>query len=487
MQLPFGPLAPDAKETAPGVVMTAQNVLPLIEGYGPASSLVTPAAATALSAAPRGVQSLVLRDGAYVVYGFTETTIEQLQSDDSWTEIEDGFNCTAGDDWSSVHFGNFLLSTNTTDGMQAYNVEAGGAVSAIADAGDPRSIFTCANVVVALDCLDNASERNNKLIRTSAFGDHTNWKTKGADYQPLEDGEELIGGVDLKNNAAVVFQSDAMRLMQFGNAGGGAMFSMQKIADGRGSVGARSIVSFDGTVFWLASNGFWQFSLGGLKPIGSGKIDQWFFDTVDVSRLDEVQGSVDPNRKMVWWRFPSSVITSETVFADLIGYSWEFDRWVTAKANTAYLSRIATPGYVLDAMDDFGPLDSIDIPLDSRFWEGGAPLFAALDSEYKFATFSGGAMAPLIQTRTANSPVSGLITSVTPISDAETGMVALGASDRLADTLTFKPAVGVKPSGRCPTRIRGKNMAARWTNDLNADWTYVKGLDHIEAAGGGKR
>lgn len=487
MQIPFGPLAPDAKATAGGVVMKAQNVLPLVEGYGPVSSLITPAAAEALSAAPRGIASLVLRGGAYSVFAFTETKIEQLQSDDTWNDIATGFSCTVGDDWSTVHFGNYLLATNTTDGLQAYDAETGGSVSAVDAAGDPRFVFSCANVVVALDCLDNGGNRNNRLIRTSAFGDHTNWKTKGADYQPLEDGEELIGGVDLKNNAAVVFQADAMRLMQFGNAGGGAMFSLQKIADGRGSVGARSIVAFDGVTYFLAPNGFWQFSLGGLKPIGAGKVDQWFFDTVDVSRLAEVQGSVDPNRKMVWWRFPSATITSETVFDDLIGYSWEFDRWVTAKAQTAYLSRIATPGYVLDAMDDFGVLDGIDIPLDSRFWEGGAPLFAALDDEYKFATFSGGAMAALIESRTANSPVSALITSCTPISDATTGTVALGVSDRLADALTWKPAVSVKPSGRCPQRARGKNVAARWGAPANADWTYAKGIDHIEAATGGVR
>src|SRR5690606_21013265 len=122
-------------ETAGGVVMRAQNVLPLIEGYGPMPSLQTPAAAAALSGPPRGIASLVLRDGAYVVYGFTETTIEQLQADDTWTEIENGFSCTAGDDWSNEHFGNFLLATNTTDGLQAYDIEAAGSVSAVADAG----------------------------------------------------------------------------------------------------------------------------------------------------------------------------------------------------------------------------------------------------------------------------------------------------------------------------------------------------------------
>ncbi|SDG34572.1 hypothetical protein SAMN04487974_102124 [Pelagibacterium luteolum] len=487
MQVPFGPLAPDAKATAPGVVMTAQNVLPLPEGYGPMRRLVAAASAAALSANPRGLISLVQRNGAYQVFAFTETTIQEMQADFTWVVTASGLSCTAGDDWSSVHFGDQLLATNTTDGLKAYNIELGGSVSAVADAGAPRSVFSCANVVVALDTLDNSGTRNNRLIRTSAFGDHTNWKTKGADYQPLDDGQELICGVSLKNNAAVVFQADAMRLMQFGNAGGGATFSLQSIADGRGAVGERSVISFDGVCYFLASNGFWKFSMNGLTPIGSGKVDQWFFDNVEISRLSEVQGSVDPSRKMVWWRFPSTAIGESVIFDDMIGYSWEFDRWVTAKVSTSYLSRIATPGYTLDSMDSFGPLDSIDIPLDSRFWAGGAPLFAAINADLKFATFSAGALAPLIQSRTANSPRSGLITSCTPLTDAANCTVALGVSDKLSDALTWKAASSIKPSGRVPLRGRGKNVSFRWANAQDEEWEYVKGVDHIDAGAGGVR
>lgn len=488
--IPFGPFEPDKMETRGGIAMVAENVLPLPEGYGPFPGLSSVSGSTALSAAPRGLITVVLRAGDYKVYGFTESTLESLGTDFTWSTVDTGYSCTSGDDWSSVHFGNQLLYTNTTDGLYAYDLEAGGTPSSISAAGDPREVFTASNVVIGLDCLDRSSTRDNRLIRNSAFGDHTNWSTNGADYQPLEDGEELIAGKDLKNGAAVIFQKNAMRLMQFGNAGGGAVYSLQKIADGRGSVGARSVVSFDGVVYWLATNGFWKFSLGGgLVPIGSGKIDEWFFDHVDDSDLSGVQGSVDPTRKIVWWRWPSSSITSSEVFDDMIGYSWAYDRWVTAKVQTTYLSRIATPGYDLATADAaFSTLDGApDLPVGDRFWQGGQATFAALDENRKYAPFGGDALAATIETHTINQPTSGLMSSLTPLTDADNGTVQVGIKDALKGDLKWKKAISIQPSGRCPVRARGKNMRFRLNVAAAESWTYAKGVDHFDATRGGPR
>lgn len=489
--LPFGPLEPDKQETHPGISMVAQNLLPLAGGgYGPLPGLSTPTGATALSGAPRGLTTLVLRDGSYKVFGFTSAKIEELQSDYTWLDIGAGYTCTPGDDWSSGHFGDKLLATNTTDGMQAYDVEAGGAVSTISDAGAPREIFVTSNMVVGLDCLDRSGVRNNRLIRNCAFGDHTNWETNGADYQPLQDGEELICGRDLKNGAAVIFQKNAMRLMQFGNAGGGALYSLPKIAGGRGSIGAKSVVSFDGAVYWLATNGFWRFSLnGGLEPIGSGRIDEWFFDRVDQSSLSGVQGSIDPFRKIVWWRWPSSTITSDEVFDDIIGYSWAYDRWVTGSIQTTYLGQIASPAYTLATLDSaFGTLADIpDIGLGDRFFQGGESVFAALDNERKFAPLNGSNLAATCETMTINSPKSGKLTSLTLLGSAQNATIQIGTKDALSDSIDWISPVSIESSGEAPVAARGKNMRVRVNVAAGEGWDYVKGVDHFSVRSGGRR
>lgn len=479
-QFNFGPLAPDQGTGTPGICTVANNVLPKPNGYGPAPQMVTQGT-TALPGAARGAITCIKRDGTTQVYFFTADAFYGLGADYNFTEIDDGYNCTSGDDWSLEQFGNMLLYTNTTDGLWAYDIEAGGAPSYIAAAGDPREIFVVANMVFALDCKDDAAARDNRLIRNSDFNDHTDWSGGSADYQPLEQGAELIAGVSLKAGAAVIFQREAMRLIQFGNAGGGALYSLQEIANGRGAVGKKSIIGFDGAVYFLATNGFWQFSGGQLTPIGDGFIDKWFLAQVPALDLKTVQAAIDPARKVVLWLYPTSGL--------VIGYSWGnvTNRWFTWSTTAVTLSRLATSGYTWDAAGAIWATwdDMPSIPFDDRFWQGGQQFLAALDNDLKYASFSGLSAAPTIQTGLNNAPVTTLIGWATPIDDCATSQLSLGVSDALSTTPTWKPAASKVRAGRVPLRGRGMNIAFEWTAPAGATWSYAHGCDHVVAAPGG--
>lgn len=488
MQFPFGPFEPDAGELEPGVCMVADGVLPQRAGYGPAAALNVSSGAAALAANPRGVISVVLNDGTWKVFAFTGTDVYELQSDYTWTDLGTTISVTAGDDVSAIHFGDYLLFTNTTDGLVSYNVETPAGFTSVSAAGAPRFVFTCANMVFGLDCLDNVGDRDNRLIRNSDFNSFTNWTTGAADYQPLEDGGALIAGFDLKDGAALILQERAIRLLQFGNAGGGALYALRKVADGLGSVGAKSCVGYDGAVYWLATDGFRKFSLGGgIQTIGAGKVDDWFFNAVDQSALSGVQGEVDPYTKMIWWRYKAQGAASDTVYDQMIGYSWQWDRWVTNSVSTTYLANIATPGVTLDSMDSYGVLDDIDIPLDSRAFQGGQPLFGALNSALKFGTFSGSNQEAVLTTSTAISPTTALIAWATPVDDASSGTLELGVKDEPADSIVWKTGAAKVSSGRAPLRGRGKLLAFRRTVSAGANWTYARGVDFVGAAGGGPR
>lgn len=487
MDFPFGPWEPDRGETSPGRTFDASGVVPQAEGWGPMSSLSVSSGATALADTPRGVYTLTSNDGTWEVYAATATDLYKMQTDYSFTSVDTSRNLTAGDDWSMTKFGSKLLYTNTTDGLLAYDVEAGGSAVAVSAANAPRQIFVVANQVVGLDCLDSLGDRNNRLLRTSAFSDHTNWSTDGADYQSLEDGGALVGGGALSETAAVIYQERSIRLMDYTTAGSGAYFALRLIASETGSIGARSLAFADGRGFSAATDGFYMVTLGGgLVPIGTERINRWFLGTVDQANLPLVQASIDPLRKIVWWRMKRAVDLSTTVSEIIFGYAWQLDRWVPpALVQTSYLCKSATPGYTTDTADSLGLLDTIDTPLDSRFWQGGQPLFAALDGSFKFGTFAGGAMAAMLQTATSNSPVSGLIGRATPIDDAADGTLALGVKDDLADDITWKAGAAKGRAGRVPLRGRGMNIAFRRSIPANASWTVAKGVDHVQAATGG--
>lgn len=485
MDFPFGPWEPDRGELAASVVV-ADGVLPHKDGYGPFPGLYVATTAEALPEAPRGVFSLVLNDGSWTAFELTSDALYQLQSDYTLTSIATGFACPVGYDWSAIHFGTKFLFTNTVDGLNEYDVEAGGAVSAISGAGDPAYIFTCANFVVALNCLDSNGNRNIRLIRTSGFNDQTNWTSDGADYQELADGEALIAGCDLKQNTALLLQSRALVIMQFGNAPGGAQFSLQKVSDGKGCVGARCVVSFDGMVFFWDTDGAKMFSLAtGLVSIGDERIDRWFLSTVDQSQFVLVQGSVDPLNKIVRWRFKRALDASLTVSEVSICYHWTLGKWFTLTEQVSYLSRLATVAVTYDAAT--GTYDSQTLSYDDLFWSGAAPLSGGLDGDFKFGVSTGPALARTITTGVRNNRLTGKVLWATPMGDAAAPTLELGTKDALRDTITWQSGATLNDDGRFPLEGRGRNIQLRYTVPAGDSGTYDYGIDHVTGSAGGPK
>jgi hypothetical protein len=485
--IPWGPLRPDTAGPNTGFAAIADNVLPFHVGqsigYLPIPQFVTTGGAGALSDTPRGNLSLLLDDGSSAVFYATAATIEQLGSAFTFTSIDTGRSVTSGDDVSFLHFGAFLLNTDTTDGFKAYNVQTPAGNNTVAGAPVARFIFSCNNVVFALDC-----NGNNRRMQSSGVGDHTAWTTLGANGKTFEDGGALVCGVDLKNGVAVIFQTDAMRLIQFGNAVSPALYSITKAADGRGSIGERSVVSFDGMVFYITPGlEFFRFDLqNGNVPIGAEKMDKWLQANISTANGAKIEGAVDPLNKIVWWRFISITNPSLTVSDRLVGYDWQVNEFVTGTVNLTSLTRISTPGYVLDAMDGFGTLDQMQqIPLDDRFWQGGAPLFGGLGSDLKFGTFSGTNAAATLRAFTQNLQLSTLLTDITPISDDHGATLQVGASDDLSSSLTFNSTIGRNRAGRYPVRKRGMNLTLQENHAAGNVWTYSHGLDYPQASKGG--
>jgi hypothetical protein len=479
----FGALQPDRGELA-APMMVADGCIPTPDGYGPYPSLFVPSTATALPGAPRGVFSIVLNAGQWEAFALTADSLYQLNADYTWTSaIATGYACPTGYDWSGLHFGNYLLFTNTADGLHSYNVEAGGAPTYISGAGDPAYVFTCANFVIALNCKDANGNRDARLIKTSGFNDQTNWTTDGADYQELADGENLLCGFDLKQNNALLVQQRAFVLMQFGNAPGGAQFSLQKISNGRGAVAAKSCVSFDGLVFGLATDGFWRFDLtNGLKFIGANEVDQTFLKMVDQANFGLVQAAVDPIRRVVLWRYKRSVDSSTTVSEVGIGYEWEIGRWFTITEESSYLTRMATVAVSYDAAT--GTYDSQTLTYDDLFWSGAAPLFGGLDANYKFAFRTGPCLAGTLTTGVAMAPVRMKFLWATPTSDSSGMTLDIGVKDELDDDIVFQGPASKVDGGRVPIEAQGLYYQMRLLIPAGDSYTYANGIEKILNANG---
>jgi len=443
-------------------------------GYGPYPDLVEADGAEALSAAPRGSLSIRLFDGSYQQFFATETTIEVLESDYSWTDIDTGRALGDGYDVSMVHFGSFLVNTDAADGMMDYNVETPAGNNAVSGAPAAAFIFKSNNCLVAGNC-----DGNNRRFQTSAIGDHTEWKLKGANGKTLEDGGALVTGFDLKNKMALLLQEDAVRGLDFS---GGGLTGQFKIADGSGSVGARSAASFDGTGYWVATNGLKRLTAGGpVEHIGEGRVDEWFADQVTTDNYINVQCAIDPFRKVVFWRLSAT---------RLLGFAWALNggagAFFTATVATTALSQIATSAILLDLWDEF--LDQQDVPLDSRLFQGNQPVFAALNADRKYATFTGNPMAHTLRTCIINSPVTGIGSWMTPMSKGAGPTYRVGTSDNLDDGITWPVAYNSKVrNGAVPLRFRGMNIQIEEFEDQASEWEFSHGIDHFKKSTGGPK
>ena len=467
--IPFGPWHPDNKTTNAGLSKTAEGVIRQPGGWGPYPQLVTADGAEALSGDPRGVKSVQKPDDSWAVYGATATTIEELQADGTWDDVETGRSTPDGEDVSMVLFGKYLVNTDTVSGMKAYDTLSGGANSAVTGAPAARAVCIIGNALFGL-----GTSTETRRFASTAIGSHSQWTGGAADGGTFTDGGSLVGGIELRDRQGVLFQTGALRRVQFGV--GASTYAIDKLGDGVGCVAERTICGWDGRAAWWHDDGPWAIVAGGPpQPIGNDKINNWARDNIGRQNFKSLQGSVDPTRKLFMWRIDESRI---------LAFNWLSGEFSIIPATTAALARIATPALSVD--DLTGTVDALEGSVDSL---GGstAPEIGGLNLSRKFATFTGTNMAVTLEGQPVESGVTGLITRATPIDDANAGTLQIGVSDRLDTALTWKSGEAKGASGTVPLRARGKVMAYRRNIPAGTDFTYVNGVDHVQGSTGGWR
>lgn len=477
MPINYGQFAPGLAAWNSVGSAVIDNVLPNEDGsYRPMSAGVTLPTADALPSAPRGQISFPNSVGAYLRFIATGDTWYAMDSEGGLTSIGTGYAVTSGDKESFVRFGSYLIGSNVVDGMRQYNAEIGGSVTAISGAPDARFLFVAANHVFALDC-----DGNNRLMRNSDANDHTNWTGGLAEYQSFEDGGALIGGCAISQGAALIFQREAVRILTFNTSG--PLYNLTLLANTAGAVSASSIVPISGGAAFMDTDGPKFASSTGIVPLGDKTgVANWFLSQTAAADLVLVDGAYDRFNRTVWWRYRSGSDAAD-VTSRMLGYHIDSQRFTTATIDTSAIFSTATVGYTLDTMDSFGPLDTIDIPLDDRFWKGGEPLFGGMDADFKFFTFSGLALAATLETPLIQMPRSMLVNRATPIDDATGGTVELGVADRVGDALTWKSPVELTASGSAPLRGRGRAFKLRRNIPAGAAWSSATGFDYLQEMG----
>ena len=322
------PFRPDAGEMASSEV---SNVFITTNGYGPRPTLEAAPGAVALSEAPRGAFGGFLPDGTFKGFVATDDDVFTVDADYDYTSLSATFTVPADEDQAFAQFGVYMLTSNTTDGMYDYNMDTPAGLNAVTGAPDARYMFSANNQLIALG--DGASNLNR--LSVSAFGDHTNWDDIGSDQQDLNDGGGFTGGGDLSNGRAILLQQRAVRSMTFGNAGGGSLFRLDKLADDVGCVHPRAQATYNGVCYFLHTDGIYATNGNGPPVnIGAGKVNRWFL--ARCPDLTKASFSVDPKNTIIRIRYPASGDGStDTVYNSILDYNWTVGEFVPGTAASA--------------------------------------------------------------------------------------------------------------------------------------------------------
>lgn len=483
--IPIGSWRPDIAESNGSVARRACNVLLSKDENGlahsPMPGLAIAAAAEPLPGLPKGAISVVDSVGNYTVVVGTPAGLHRLHADYTWSLLGSSYALPVGDVWSFARFGNNLHMSNRADGMLQFDVDVVGPITAVIGAPKARFLFPAFNAMFALDC-----DGDNKLMRNSAIGNATIWKDKGSGTQSFPDGEELICGAELTTDFAVVWQTNAIRGLY--RRVDGKLYDVKLLYTGRGCVNASAMATIDGRAFFVDTDGFYMIAAdGSLTPIGKDRVSKTFIKGLSGDGLKTVEAAVDKNNSRIVFRYRAKSVTSSTVFENAIAYDYELGEWTEIEARTAALVTMAAPAVNLEAMGTlYGPLDGIDIPLDSRVFSGHEPRLGAMDENMRFGFFDGFPLAAVSETGSKIAMQRGTIKSITPITDAANAVIQVGVRERLADNIAWKDGVAIQASGRAPIYASGKIMTFRQTVPAGEEWTTLRGFDGFEVTSRGR-
>lgn len=476
--IPFANFEPDRIKYAGQSSVNVSNCLPVADGWGPLPDLTV--ISEALADTCVGAWSVRKQDGSYRLIAGTRSALYQLDATDfSWDDISGAsapFDVPVGDKWSATLFGRFLILANINDDIQYLEVDTG-TTFAVLPGSPPRARYVATvGEYVAIGYLDGYPNR----YMQSGLGDAGFWTVgqRGCDYQDFANGEEIMsimGG----ERGAIIAHRQAFTSVAL-TAGGDYSFTTALVNQSRGVIAPLSVVPIGpGQFLYYSQDGFFSGVEG--SPIGSERVDRWFYDRIDTLYVPEIRGFADPFRKIAWWQ-----AQEPTGVKFLLGYNWQLNRWCFADNNVSEMCIMATPGVTWDGVEVlFDTWDDADIPWDSALLTGGALRFAAFDTSNRLGFFTGAPRAASIDTADIQLTPGrrSWLAEARVVTDSPTFTLRAITSDYHGGTRTVGNAVTpFSRTGICHFRSSALMHALRMEIPASVDWKHASGIDGLVVA-----
>jgi hypothetical protein len=477
-KLVFGEWMPDQPSIS-GALVDAKNVVSQALGYGP-----FPTAATFSAAASENLTTLVAGKtpvNATKLFAAGSTKIFDVSGVGALTNVSKtgGYTPNASNDrFRFTQFGNVIIGTNNSDPIQAYTL---GTSTAFADlaAGAPRCKFlTVVRDFVVTAFTTESSTVYPARVRWSGINDETTWgssQVTQADFQDIPDGGQIVG-IRGGEFGLVLMEKGISRMSYIGTP---FIFQFDNISRGKGCIAAGSIAQVQGVTFFLSDDGFYMCDGQNVTPIGSEKVDRWFFSNADESGFDSMSAAIDPVRKLVIWNF-------KTTFAQrkLVIYNFNTKKWTYGDAGTDFISDASTSATTLEGLDSISAsIDALTVSLDSILYMGGKYFLGGTSGAY-VVTYNGANATANIVTGDLNAGGRSVVTLARPLIDGGSATVSVASRTLLSEQPSFGTAVAADSENRVSLRSNGNYH--QFQVIPTGQWKTAVGLD-VELQGQGVR
>lgn len=491
----FGQLMSDMPSFQNRGSLKVDNVIPLPKGYKSFPSFAE-LTTTALTGPAVGLHTQ-LSDSGTTNYCGDATKLYQMNSSIVFVDKSKagGYNNSttenSRDFWSFAQFGSRVIATNFADNIQSF-VE--GTSTAFADLVSLKAKYVAViRDFVFVGYTNESGTTYSNRVKWSGINDPTTWapsQTTLSDYQDLPDTGN-VQGIASGEEFGVIFTDKAIWRADF--IGTPLVFSFNKVAENIGCFAPRSIASVGSDVFFLSQDGFYKISNGSqIRPIGKGKIDEFFLDDLS-SNKEGICSAIDTNNSLYIVSYRGSGATGgSTVNNKMVVYNYATDSWSTCSGQDLdFIGTASQEAFTtLESLDVLGSIDDLPKPLDSYYYQEGILGLSGFSSDKKFGKFLGGSMTATVDT-TEFEGIEGrrsTLINARPIVDANgentTITVTPITRSSQADSVSTGSAVTVKSSGDCPLRTNSRYHRLRVT--VNGNFKNMQGVD-VEARPEGKR
>ncbi len=467
--VPFGewlPAVPSYKN--PGCIV-ADNVIPSTGGYRSQPALV--ARGETVAGQCRGARLFWRIGGTTALAGGTETSLFTNSSGTVATTT--GLNDVgSGEAWDFAQFNDFIVATAVSNPPK-YLDDIDTDTSWGNLPGSPPSARYVERVEDFL-MLGNIADFPNR-IHWSAFNAPTaSWAADRLTQAGFADLPRAFGPVRriVGGRYPMVFQERGVSRIEY--VGPPVVWRASEIEQARGAVAPFSVVTVGFLTYFLAQDGFWATDGQSFQPIGSQRVNSWFFNAAESSTIQQTHGAIDWFNECVVWAFKSA---GSGVFDRLIRYSYAENRWSSGTVTVARLVEASDAGITLEQLSDlFGDLETVPASLDDERWRSRFRSLAAYvdgSTRTDLATFSGLSSPARIETGEFQ-PQPGsrvMVTGARPLSDTTASICCFARQNNGIETPGTFTAAG--PDGFCPQRADGQTMRLGLRFDKN--WAEIQG------------